>query len=301
MNTGLQTANISASLKETLLFAFRTSLEGGASVYKKCGYKEMTSNDAYEDMVEYAGLGLAPEKKQLAQMSVDVVQQGYTTRFNQVAYAIMMPVSEEAIRFKKYNEAIDGAASIAESLNQTVEFLCSDVFGNAFDGTNFAGPDGKSFCATDHPLIKGGTFSNRMATDMSLSETAIETMITMCRKMVGSAGLPVGVIPKNIVVPPDLEWEAKRILKSDLQNDTNNNAINAIKDEGIGYAVNRYLPSSSNWFMGTTAKRGLMVIWTMKPDFREYNTEANRAKVFDGYQMLAVGGVDPRCLIGSNI
>ena len=300
MNTGLQTANISASLKETLLFAFRTSLEG-AETWKKCGFKEMTSNDAYEDMVEYAGLGLAPEKKQLAQMSVDVVQQGYTTRFNQVAYAIMMPVSEEAIRFKKYNEAIDGAASIAESLKQTVEFLCSDVFGNAFDGTNFAGADGKAFCAIDHPLIKGGSFSNRMATDMSLSETAVETQITMCRKMVGSAGLPVGVIPKKIVVPPDLEWEAKRILKSEQQNDTMNNAINAIKDEGITYSVNRYLPSTSNWFTVTDAKRGLLVIWTMKPDFREYNTEANRAKVFDGYEMLAVGGVDPRCLIGSNI
>ena len=300
MNTGLQTANISASLKETLLFAFRTSLEG-KDVYKTCGFKEMTSNDAYEDMVEYAGLGLAPEKKQLAQMSVDVVQQGYTTRFNQVAYAIMMPVSEEAIRFKKYNEAIDGAGSIAESLKQTVEFLCSDVFGNAFDGTNFAGPDGVAFCSTAHPLIKGGFYSNRMATDMSLSETAIETQITMCRKMVGSSGLPVGVTPKKLVIPADLEWEAKRILKSELQNDTALNAINSLKDEGLTYSVNRYLPSNSNWFTVTDAKRGLLVIWTQKPDFREYNTEANRAKVFDGYEMLAVGGVDPRCLIGSNI
>lgn len=298
--TGMLTANISLSLKETLLFAFRTSLEG-AAVWSQCGFKEMTSKDAYEDMVEYAGLGLAPIKQQLAQMSVDVVQQGYSTRFNQVAYAVMMPVSEEALRFKKYNEAIDGAASIAESLKQTQEFIASDIFGNAFDTTNFAGPDGVSLCSTAHPLIKGGTYSNRFATDMSLSETALETMFTQCRKMPGSNGLPVGVKPMKLVIPAELEWEAKRILRSELQNDTANNAINSMKGELSDYQVNRYLPSTSNWFTVTSAKRGLMCIWTQKPDFREYNTEANRAKVYDGYQMFAMGFVDPRCVIGSNI
>jgi len=157
---GVLTANISASLKETLLFAFRTSLEG-PTIWSKCGFKEMTSKDAYEDMTEYAGLGLAPVKQQLAQMGVDVVQQGYTTRFNQVAYAIMMPVSEEALRMKKYNEAIDGAGSIAESLKQTQEFIASDIFGNAFDGTNFAGVDAVSMCSTAHPLIKAAPTRTR--------------------------------------------------------------------------------------------------------------------------------------------
>lgn len=297
---GMLTANIVASLKETLLFAFRTSLEG-PTIWSQCGFKEMTSKDAFEDMVEYAGLGLAPVKAQLAQMSVDVVQQGYTTRFSQVAYAIMMPVSEEALKFKKYNEAIDGAASIAESLKQTQEFIGSDIFGNAFDTTNFPGVDAVSMCNTAHPLIKGGTYSNRMATDMSLSETALETMFAICRKMPGSSGLPVGVKPMKLVVPAELEWEAKRILRSDLQNDTANNAINSMKGELSDYVVNRYLPSSSNWFLVTNAKRGLICIWTQKPDFREYNTEANRAKVYDGYQMFAMGYVDPRCVIGSNI
>ncbi len=300
MPTGVITANISQSLKETLLFAFRTSLEG-PTVWSKCGFKEMTSKDAFEDMTEYAGLGLAPVKAQLAQMSVDVVQQGYTTRFNQVAYAIMMPVSEEALRMKKYNEAIDGAASIAESMKQTQEFIGSDIFGNAFDGTNFAVADSKAMCATDHPLIKGGTYSNTLATAMSLSETALETVFTQCRKMPGSNGLPVGVRPMKLVLPAELEWEAKRILKSDLQNDTANNAINSMKGEGLEYVINRYLPSTSNWFTVTNAKRGLMCIWNMKPDFREYNTEANRAKVYDGYQMFAMGIVDPRAVIGSNI
>jgi hypothetical protein len=297
---GFVTANESAALKETLLFAFKTASDGTPE-YKGMGINEVSSNDAYEEMVEYAGFGPAPVKEQMAQMAVDVVQQGYTKRITQVASAVMMPVSEEAIRFQKYKEAIDAAGSIAESLRLRVEYLVSDMFGNAFDATNFAGPDGASLCSLTHKLIRGGTFSNRMATDASLSETALETITVQCRKMPGSHGHPVGVQPRRVIGPPDLEWEAKRILNSAQQNDTMNNAINAIKGEGMVWKGNRFLPSSTNWFVGTSAPKSLYIIWTKKAEFRDYEVNAQRAKVFDGYQMLGVDWVDPRGLIGSNI
>lgn len=300
MIDGVQTANIDASLKPTLLFAFKTASEGTPE-YKGMGFQEITSSDAYEEMVEYAGFGPAPRKGELAQMAVDVVQQGYKKRINQIAYAIMMPVSKEALKFAKYKEAIDGAASIAESLRLRVEYLCADIFANAFDGTNWAGPDGQPLCSTSHKLIRGGTFSTRMATDASLSETALETVVTQCRKMPGSHGHPVGIQPEKLLIPVELEWEAKRILRSAQQNDTMNNAINPLKDEGIAIKTNRFFASTTNWFVKTSAKKGLYVIWTTKPEFEETTVNAQRARVFDGYQMLGVDYVDPRAVIGSNI
>jgi len=301
MIDGLRTAHIDASLKETLLFAFKTASEGTPE-YKGMGFKEVNSNDFYEEMTEYAGFGPAPAKDQLASMAVDVVMQGYTKRINQIAYAIMMPVSEEAIRFAKYDEAIDGAASIAESLRLRVEYLVADVFGNAFDSTNFAGPDGVSLCNTAHKLIRGGTYSNQLATAASLSETALETIVTMCRKIPGSHGHPVGLFPEQVIGPVDLEWEATRILASSQQNDTMNNAINALKSNTkLKWKGNRFMSSTTNWFVDTSVKKGGYIIWTSKPDFREYGINAQRAKVFDGYQMLGVDVVDPRAYIGSNI
>ncbi len=300
MATAVLTANISASLKETLLFAFKTASEGPAE-YKKCGFNEIESNDAYEEMTEYAGFGPAPEKPQMATMAVDVIQQGYTKRINQVAYAIMMPVSREAKRFAKYKEAIDGAASIKESLSLRVEYLAADIFANAFDATNFAGPDGASLCSTSHKLIRGGTFSTRMATDASISETAIETIITQCRKMPGSHGHPVGLMPQKVIGPYDMEMEARRILKSDKQNDTMLNAVNAIKDEGLTFQGNRFLSSTTNWFVKTSAKKGLYIIWTTKAELNEFSVDAQQATVYSGYQMLGVDWVDARALIGSNI
>lgn len=294
------TANESASLKETLLFAFKTASDGTPE-YKGMGFNEVNSEDAYEEMVEYAGFGPAPVKEEAATMAVDVVQQGYTKRITQVAYAVMMPVSEEAIRFKKYKEAIDGAASIAESLRLRVEYLVADLFANAFDSTNFAGPDGVSLCNTAHKLIRGGTYANAPATPASLSETALETIITLCRKMPGSHGYPVGVQPMRVIGPPDLEWEAKRILRSDKQNDTMNNAINTMKDVGLTWKGNRFMASTTNWFVGTSAKKGLYIIWSSKAEFRDYDVNAQRAHVYDGYQMVGVDFVDPRSLIGVNI
>ena len=300
MSDIVKTANIDASLKETLLFAFKTASEGQPE-YKGCGFQEITSADAYEEMTEYAGFGPAPLKAEGAQIASDTVMQGYTKRIVQRAYAIQMGVSKEALKFKKYDEAIDGAASIKESLRLRVEYLAADVFANAFDATNFAGPDGASLCSTSHKLIRGGTFSTRMATDASVSETAIETIVTQARKMPGSHGHPVGIMIKKIVGPYDMEMEVNRILKSSQQNDTMNNAINPLKDEGITFKGNRFMASTTNWFALTSAKKGLYVIWTTRPEFEEYGVNAQRATVYDGYEMLGVDYVDPRCLIGSNI
>jgi hypothetical protein len=49
-------------------------------------------------------------------------------------------------------------------------------------------------------------------------------------------------------------FNAKRILKSDQQNDTANNAINALKGM-LDYTVNHYLTDTDAWFIRTDASR----------------------------------------------
>lgn len=295
--TGQFTDNV---LRGSLMEAFRVSLESTKPKWKEIGaFEEKTSKKAFEEIAEFAGLGLAPRKEELAQIAVDVVKQGYTKRINQLAYAIQMPVSEEAKRFKQYNEAIDGAKSIAESLQQTQEVIMHDVFGNAFSTTLGLGPDALCLCSTAHKLPRGGTFATAI-TAASISSTAIEAMMILARKMPGSNGLPVGVQMKTILVPEDRLYDARRILKSDGQWDTANRSINALAEDGLQIKASRYLPSTTNWFGLTDAKMGLLVIWTQKPEFREYGVDSTRAHIFDGYQMFGVDWVNPRRVIGSN-
>lgn len=287
-------------LRGSLMETFRVSNEQRDFEWKKCGFEESTSEKAFEEIAEFAGLGLAPRREELAQGAVDIVKQGYTVRINQYAYSINMPVSREAQKFKQYRDAIMGTESVNESLHNTVEILAADVFGNAFSTTAGLLPDGKPICATGHKLPRGGTFDTAI-TAASIGQTSIESMYIMSAKMPGGHGIPVGVKLQSILVPWETYFETKRVLGSQLQYDTANNAINPLKEEGLKIVTNRYLPSTTNWFGITNAKLGLLVIWTEKPNLVEVGMDLNRATVYSGNMMLGIAPVNPRKLLGSAI
>jgi len=185
----------------------------------------------------------------------------------------------------------------------TQEYLAANVFINSFS-SSYVGGDGVSLCSASHKLPKGGTYSNQFSTAMSFSETAVETMVVNLSKMPSSNGLIVGGYNlKHVVVPKELMFRAARVLKSDLQNDTANNAINVLKkDFSIGYVSNAYLTSSTNWWGVTDADNGLRWIWRQKPRFNTHNTEDNMTmRANANMRILGPGWSNPRGVYGSNI
>jgi hypothetical protein len=299
MPAPILTTTISNSLKLTLDQTWGDELKG-ATVWEQCGFKVSSTTDNFVDDQEYAGTGVMPVKAEGAIMAIDSVQEGYSKRYNVVTYALRMVVSEEAIADAKYEKAIEGAGNMARSAKWTQEYEAVQVFTQAFN-TNIVGGDGVSLCNTAHKLTKGGTYSNQLATAMSLSETAVETMWVNLAKLPSSNGLIRGYNLKKLVVPKDLYFRAARIMKSEQQNDTANNAVNVLKGMGIEIVANQYFTSTTNWFGISDSPVGLRWIWRQKPQFRDYNTEATLTKTFDGYQRFAVGWTDPRGVYGSNI
>lgn len=295
----ITTSNIPSTLKPTLDLVWGdTTIE---EYSKQCGFKESTSTDAYEDDQEFAHTGVMPPKAEGALIAVDTIQQGYAKRYLHVTYALRMIVSEEALDDCKYEEAIAGTKSIKRSGMLTQELECASVFINAFS-SSFVGGDAVSLCNTAHPLPKGGTFSNQLATPMSLSETAVETMSANMRQVPGSNGyIQGGYMLKRIVVPVQLWFRANRILKSEQQNDTNNNAINVLKGMGIAIGQNAYFTSTTNWWGVSDVEAGLRRITRKKLTFRETNSEDTYTKAFQGIQRFSVGWSDPRDVYGSNI
>lgn len=289
------------ALKLTLDTVWGDSMKGPL-VWEKCGYKVSNTTDNYIDDQEYAGTGTMPIKQQGEMMAVDTIAEGYPKRYNMDTFALRMIVSEEALADCKYDEAISGATRIANSAKWTQEYEGANIFIRAFDSTNtYLGGDLKPLCSTTHPLPKGGTYSNSFSTAMSLSETAVEQMRTNLRKMPGSNGLLQPLELKKIVVPEDLWFRANRILKSEQQNDTANNAINVLKGMGIEIVANPYFTSTTNWWGVSNASNGLRWVWREKPKFREHNNEDALTATFSGYMRFAVGWTDPRGVYGSNI
>lgn len=298
----ITTSVISNALKETLDEVI-TDQTKGTLQWESLGFKVTNTTDNFVDDVEYAGLGLAVVKPEGQQIAVDSIQQGYSTRYWSLTYGLGFVVSEEAIQDKKYEKAIDQAGQLTRSMKLTQEYLAANVFINAFS-TSYLGGDGKPLCSATHPLPKGGAYSNTLATPMSFSETAVETMVVNLSKLPSINGLIVGGYQlKHVVIPKELMFRAARVLKSDLQNDTANNAINVLKkDFQIGYVSNAYLTSSTNWWGVTDETKGLRWIWRQKPRYNTHNTEDNMTVRMNGnMRILGPGWSNPRGVYGSSI
>jgi len=152
-------------------------------------------------------------------------------------------LSVEAVRF--FDELV--YTLIPEGVNTT------GSAGSLFDGKTVSCYDGKAFFATNHSEGNSGTHSNKGSTALSVS--ALQSAITVMRKFKTDQGKPAGVRPNIIVVPPDLEWTAKKLINSPADpsegTTTAFNAVNTIY-KGLTVVVNDYLVDTNNWYLFDT-------------------------------------------------
>ena len=79
-----------------------------------------------------------------------------------------------------------------------------------------------------------------------------------CGNMADARGLKIAVRPDMLIIPVELEPEARRILGSEKQNDTANNAINVLRAQGMipgGVMVSHYMVDSDAYFLTTSITR----------------------------------------------
>jgi len=264
-------------------------------------FDQETSDKMYEQDVLMPGFGLAPIKPEGSGVSYDSTSQGYTTQYTHIAYGLGFVVTREAIDDNQYERrALGSAADLAFSFRQTKENVGANVYNRAFN-SSYVGGDGKELLATDHP-IQAGTFANELATPADLSEASLEDLSVLIMNTVNDRGMKVSIMPRALIVPPALVFEATRILKSQLQNDTANNAINAIRSMGIfpeGVKVNHYLTDTDAYFVRTNAKNGLKLFQRTSPEFTQDNDFDTSNLKYKGYERYSVGWTDPRGLFGS--
>lgn len=221
-----------------------------------------SSDKAYEEVQELTGFGLAPVKSEGGAVSYDTHSQGFTTRFTNVNYGLGFIETQEAVDDNLYKgRASSRTKALARSMNVTKETVLANILNRAFD-SNYQGGDGKELLATDHPVATGGTQANELSVASDLSEAAIEDMLILIRNAKDSRGLRINLMGKYLLVAPDNEYDATRIVYSTLQNDTANNAINAMKHQGRlpgGVKVWPYLTDADAWFVPTDVPEGMIL------------------------------------------
>jgi phage major head subunit gpT-like protein len=260
-----------------------------------------TSEKNYEEDVQVTGFGLASIKTEGASITYDTETQGFTKRYTHVVYGSGYIVTREELEDSQYEVVSKRRAqAMAFSARQTKENVTANVYNRGFN-TAYTGGDGKRLLTTDHPSI-AGDWSNVLATAADLSESSLEDMIIQIMGATNDRGLRISLQPKSLIVHRNDWFNANRILKSTLQNDTSNNSINALKATNAlpgGIVVNQYLTDSDAWFIRTNAPRG-MIYWQRRAyEFKQdndFDTENAKAKFTERY---AVGWTDPRGLYGS--
>jgi phage major head subunit gpT-like protein len=130
---------------------------------------------------------------------------------------------------------------------------------NGFSST-YAGGDGQALFSTAHPLVSGGTNSNTPATQVDLNETSLEAAVIQIAAWTDERGLLIAAKPKKLIVPPALMFVADRLLETELRVGTNDNDINALKNNGSvaeGFTINHFLTDTNAWFLTTDVPNGM--------------------------------------------
>jgi hypothetical protein len=223
-------------------------------------YETETSERSFEEETKLSGFAAAPVKSEGAAIAYDNAQEAWTARYNHETIAMGFSITEEAVEDNLYDSLSSRyTKALARAMAYTKQVKSANILNTAFTGGPTYG-DGKVLCATDHPLVSGGTNSNRPTTGADLNETSLEAAVIQIAAWTDERGLLIAAKPKKLIIPPALQFVATRLLETELRVGTNDNDVNALKNNGSipgGYTVNHWLTDVNAWFLTTDVPNGL--------------------------------------------
>ena len=223
-------------------------------------FETETSERSFEEETKLSGFSAAPVKNEGSAMAYDNAQEAWTARYQHETIALGFSLTEEAIEDNLYDSlSARYTKALARAMAYTKQVKGANILNNGFS-TSYPGGDGVALFSASHPLVSGGTNSNIPATPADLNETSLEAAVIQIAQWTDERGLLIAAKPKKLVVPPALMFVATRLLETELRVSTNNNDINAIKNNGSipgGYTVNNFLTDTNAWFLTTDVPNGL--------------------------------------------
>jgi phage major head subunit gpT-like protein len=248
------------------------------------------------------GMGVAVVKPEGSPVQYGDMQQGFIRRTNNVVLALGMQVSMEAIEDCLYDVIFNKTRELSRSMYLAKQILAANIFNNGYS-SSATYLDGQPLFSTAHLRKGGGTYANRLAAGIDLSELALETIYTNTMANRDERGNLSPLMTQTLVVPPSLKHQALRLTKSDRQAETANNAINAIVTNGTVKNVveNPFLTDSDAFFMTTDIPGAMGLIYQERKALnfdQDKDADTFNAK-FLASERYNFDVVDVRCVYGS--
>jgi len=265
-------------------------------------YNVESSDRAFEEEVMLSGFGNAQVKGEGQGIAFDDAQETFTARYTHETVALAFAITEEAIEDNLYDRlASRYTKALARSMANAKQVKAASPLINGLPSTDtFDSGDGVSLFNTSHTTLSG-TFANTLATQADLNETSLEQSLIDIGEMTDERGLLIAAKGVKMIVPPENQFNAERLMKSQGRTGTADNDINAVNSMGMipqGYRVNNYLTDADSWYIITDVPNGMkMFVRTplntaMEGDFDTGNV---RYKARERYSF---GVSDPRGIFG---
>ena len=223
-------------------------------------YETESSERSFEEETKLSGFSAAPVKNEGSAIAYDNAQEAWTARYNHETIALGFSLTEEAIEDNLYDSlSARYTKGLARAMSYTKQVKAAAVLNNGFSSA-YTGGDGVSLFSTAHPLVAGGTNSNRPSTAADLNETSLENAVIQIAAWTDERGLLIAAKPKKLIVPPQLQFVATRLLETSLRVGTTDNDVNALKNNGSipeGYTQNHFLTDPNAWFLTTDVPNGM--------------------------------------------
>ena len=219
-----------------------------------------TSERSFEEETKLSGFGAAPVKNEGSAISYDNGQESYTSRYTHETIALGFSITEEAVEDNLYDTLSSRyTKALARAMAYTKQTKAAAVLNNGFSAS-YPGGDGVALFSTAHPLVSGDTNSNTQSTVADLNETSLEAAVIQIAGWTDERGLLIAAKPRKLVIPTASMFIATRLLETELQPNTADNNVNALKSNGAipeGYTVNHFLTDPDSWFLTTDVPNGL--------------------------------------------
>ena len=238
-----------------------------------------------------ASLGAVPTKPEGERLKMDDPIQGGSQRLTHQSYALGFQVTREMYDDDLYGKIKRVASDFSASIKQTVESAAANVLNNGFNAGAGATTtiDGVTLWNTAHPLLGGGTYSNRASTDISLSVSGLQEVILLFERMVNERGLIKRSIPTQLLIPPDLQYVAGEILNSAYKPSVGTNEVNVLQGR-LEPIMNHYLVSKTAWYvLGPKSSHHLQFFWREQPTFDNQDDFFTKGMNFSTFFRFSAG------------
>ena len=213
-------------------------------------FKVENSQRQTEIAMNIVGFGDVPEKPEGDPYVTNLLRPGHEKRVTHTEFGMGFEVTKTALEDDRYDQLKKYAMWLVFSAEYVMGKRAANIFNNGFTTETTA--DGVAIFSTAHNLAGGGTFANRPSADGALSWNSLRDAIILLDTDTkhDSGQLSANVEDLNLIVPPQLEMLADRIVNSTGLPGTDANDRNSIKSRrNIDIKVNKLLTSTTAWFV----------------------------------------------------